>query len=55
MERLKRLLYNLFNDYDEYEDIIDCLRSLESNNEITEQEYNTILNNYDKWLTDYEF
>lgn len=54
MENLKRLLYNLFNNYDEYEDIRDCLRSLESNNKITKQEYNIILDNYDKWLTDYQ-
>lgn len=54
MENLKRLLYDLFDNYDEYEDIRDCLRSLESNNKITEQEYDIILDNYDKWLADYQ-
>lgn len=54
MEKLKELLFDLFDNYEEYEDIRDSLRSLASDNEITEQEYDIILNNYDKWLAEYE-
>lgn len=54
MEKLKELLFDLFDTYEECEDIIDSLRSLASNNEITEQEYDIILDNYDKWLAEYE-
>lgn len=54
MEKLKELLFDLFDNYKEYEDIRDSLRSLASDNEITEQEYDIILDNYDKWLEEYE-
>ena len=54
MEKLKELLFDLFDNYKEYEDIRDSLRSLASDNEITEQEYDIILDNYDKWLAEYE-
>ena len=54
MEKLKELLFDLFDNYEDYEDIIESLRSLESGNEITEQEYDIILDNYDKWLAEYE-
>ena len=54
MEKLKELLFDLFDNYKEYEDIRDSLRSLASDNEITEQEYYIILDNYDKWLAEYE-
>ena len=45
MEKLKELLFDLFDNYEEYEDIRDSLRSLASDNEITEQEYDIILDN----------
>lgn len=54
MEKLKELLFDLFDNYEEYEGIRDSLRSLASDNEITEQEYDIILDNYDKWLAEYE-
>lgn len=54
MEKLKELLFDLFDSYEGCEDIIDSLRSLESGNEITEQEYDIILDNYEKWLAEYE-
>lgn len=54
MKKLKELLFDLFDTYEECEDIINSLRNLESNNKITEQEYDIILDNYDKWLAEYE-
>ena len=54
MEKLKELLFDLFDNYEDYENIIESLRSLASGNEITEQEYDIILDNYGKWLKEYE-
>ena len=51
---LKSILYNMFDDYEEVDDIISNLRSLESDNEITSDEYDEIMDNYDSWLTEYE-
>jgi hypothetical protein len=51
---LEDTLFDLFESYENYEDIIDSLRSLNSLGEITDDEYNEILTNYDeelnKWL-----
>lgn len=52
--KLEELVYALFNSYEDYEDIINALRNLESEKEITEEEYNVVLKNYDKWLKKYE-
>lgn len=43
---LEDTLFDLFESYEYYEDIIASLRSLE----LTDDEYNTILANYDKEL-----
>jgi hypothetical protein len=53
-ERLKEILFNLFNEYNDYEDIISGLRSLNSENIISNEEYNIILENYNKWLKEWE-
>ena len=50
---MKNIIFNLFDTYDTYEEIIDALRSLETNNEITEEEYNNILTNYNDYLNEY--
>lgn len=51
---LEDTLFDLFESYENYEDIIEDLRSLNTENEMTDNEYNTILANYDnelnKWL-----
>lgn len=54
MEKLKDLLFDLFDSYENYEEIVTILRSMLSEKEITEQDYNIILENYDKWLKEYE-
>lgn len=52
--RLKKILFNLFDMYDNYEDIIYELRTFNSLSEISNEEYDIILKNFDKWLTEYE-
>lgn len=47
-------LFDLFDEYEEYDDIINNLRSLLSNGDITNDEYNTILSNYDEYLKEWE-
>ena len=53
-KELKNLLFNEFKKYDYCEDIINDLRSLNIEKTITDEEYDTILDNYDKWLIEYE-
>lgn len=53
MEKLKNLLYEEFNLHNNYDDIIDDLRSLNSSGELTDEEYNTISENYSKWLEEW--
>lgn len=43
---LKDLIDELYEEYDTCGEIIDALRSLESNKEITKEEYDFILENY---------
>ena len=51
---LKEILFNLFSEYNDYEDIISGLRSLNSENIVSNEEYNIILKNYDKWLKEWK-
>ena len=44
----------MFEQYEEADDIKDALRSLSSNGEITDEEYNKILSIYERWLREYE-
>ena len=53
-DKLKEILFDLFDSYEEAEDIIDALRSLESCKEITEDEYDKIMENYDDLCKEYE-
>lgn len=53
-EYLKQTLFDLFDRFEEYEKIINDLRSLHSMGEINDDEYTIILENYDKWLKEYE-
>lgn len=52
-EETKKLLFNIFDDYEEYNDIIDSVRSYHSNREITDEEYDYILENYDNLLNEW--
>ncbi len=53
-QELKEILFDLFNRYEEADDIKDALRSLSSDGEITDEEYNKILSIYERWLQEYE-
>lgn len=44
--KLRKLIGELYEEYDICEEIIDALRSLESNKEITKEEYDFILGHY---------
>ena len=44
--KLRKLIGELYEEYDTCEEIIDALRSLESNKEITKEEYDFILEHY---------
>ena len=52
-QELKEILFDLFEQYEEADDIKDALRSLSSNGEITDEEYNKILSIYERWLREY--
>ena len=53
-EELKDILFELFCEFNNYEDIIYALRNKHSDYIITDEEYNSILENYDKWLKEWE-
>lgn len=52
--KTKKLMFNLFNEYDDCDEITNALRSLESEKEISEAEYDYILINWDRFLNEYE-
>ena len=52
-EYLKEIVFDLLDTYEEYEDIIEGIRSLASDNEITDSDYDFILDNYDIWCEEY--
>lgn len=54
MKNLKEMLFDLFEQYEDYESIKECVRSYHSSYFITDEDYNTILENYDNWLREYE-
>ena len=45
---LKETLFDEFDRFEDYEDIIADLRSLNSLGELSNEEYNIILENYEK-------
>lgn len=49
-EELKELFQNISSDCDESEEILDRLRSLETCGEITSDQYDLILKNWEKWI-----
>ena len=50
---LKDLLFDLFERFDEYYLIINDLKRLNSVGDISKEEYDYILENYDKWLDEW--
>lgn len=51
---LKIILYDCFENYEDCEDIIDKLRSLNTEQVISDEEYNFIMAHYEEWLKDWE-
>ena len=51
---LKKILFEEFETHENYENIVQDLRSLNSLNEITDKEYDFILENYNEWLKEWE-
>ena len=49
----KDLLFDLFESYEDYENIISALRSLNTENQITDDEYYYIISNYDELLDEW--
>lgn len=54
MEKVKELLFDLFDRYDTYEEIIADFRSLASEGEVTDQEYDYCLAHWDDLLEEWE-
>lgn len=54
MSNLKKTLFDLFNVYENVEDIINALRSLKTENKITNEDYDNILLNYNEWLNEWK-
>lgn len=54
MEKLKEIMFDLFDTYEDCDDIIDALRGLNSCEEITEDEYDYCINNWDDILKEWE-
>ena len=51
---LKNILYDLFEQYEWCEDIINELRNLNTENVISDEEYDFIMANYEQWLKEWE-
>ena len=52
--RIGQIMFNLFDSYEDCDEIIDCLRSLNSEEEITDEEYDYCLEHWDEILLDWE-
>lgn len=50
---LKETLFDEFDRFEDYENIIADLRSLNSLGELSNEEYNIILENYENWLKEW--
>lgn len=51
---LKIILYDCFENYEDCEDIINKLRDLNTEKEISDEEYDFIMANYEQWLKEWE-
>ena len=50
MKNIKELFLNIAKQYDTADEILQALRSLQSCKEISENEYNTIISNWEDFL-----
>ena len=53
INKIKSILLDLWEEHELYENIVQDLRSLQTNQEITEEEYDYIIQNYDSLLDKY--
>lgn len=53
-QKIKDILIDLFKTYTECDDIIEALRSLETEKEITAEEYDYAIKHYDEILKEVE-
>lgn len=52
--KIKEIMFNLFDEYEDCDDIIDALRSLETEQKITEEEYDYAMKYWDEILQEWE-
>lgn len=52
-KELKEIFIDIANKNEDYEDMISKIRSLQSNGDITEKQYDYLLKNWDKLLKKY--
>ena len=50
---IKEIVFDLLDTYEDYEDIIENIRSLVSCGELNDNDYDYILDNYDRLLEEY--
>ena len=50
---MKEIVFDLLDTYTEYDDIIAAIRSLHTSKEITDEEYDYILDNYSKFVEEF--
>lgn len=53
INKIKSILLDLWEEHELYVNIVQDLRSLQTNQELTEEEYNYIIQNYDSLLDKY--
>lgn len=53
IDYLKETLFDEFNRFEDYDNIIADLRSLNSCGELSNEEYDIILENYENWLKEW--
>ncbi|MDA3053248.1 hypothetical protein OFO01_07210 [Campylobacter sp. JMF_01 NE2] len=52
-DKCKDYLFDLFEEFDDYDPIKDRLRSLNSNNDLNDDEYDFCMENYENYLDEW--
>lgn len=52
--RLGKIMFELFDEGEDYDDIHDMLSDLNCNGEVTDEEYDYLLEHWDEILSDWE-
>lgn len=53
-DRIRHVMYDLFDEYENADDIEDALCSLNSEGDVTDEEYDMALECWDEWLKEWE-